>query len=222
MKPWRSLKSKSHIPGSILVLVVLGLFLTACQTFAATHQYKGNLLDPPVPQPDFELAAADGSTFRLSQVEGKITLIFFGYTHCPDVCPLTVTKVKNALASLSDTERAQVQFIFISVDPERDTPDILGRYLRNFSPDFIGLTDDFDKIEIALKSYWAYAGKDPLLEATQVPGHDTTGHTEAAPYLVTHTGRVYLVTPQRELLLTYPFDLSADDLRSDLSYLLSQ
>jgi protein SCO1/2 len=131
-------------------------------------------------------------------------------------------KVKNALAGLSETEREQVQFIFISVDPERDTPDVLGRYLRNFSPDFIGLTDDFVKIEITLKSYWAYAEKEEPLEATQVPGHDTTGHTEAMPYLVTHTGRVYLVTPQRELLLTYPFDLSADDLRSDLSYLLSQ
>lgn len=218
MKQRPFLRLKGHIPGSILALVILGLFLTACQTFAATYEYKGNLLDSPVPQPDFELAAAGGSTFRLSQLEGKIVLIFFGYTHCPDVCPLTVAKVKNALAGLSETEREQAQFIFISVDPERDTPEVLARYLRNFSPDFIGLTDEVDKLEPVLKSYWAYAEKDQPLETTQAPGHDTTG----TPYLVTHTGRVYLVTSQRELLLTYPTDLSADDLRSDLSYLLSQ
>lgn len=204
------------------IIAGLALFITSCQAFAAPYEYKGNLLDSPVPQPDFELTAADGSTFRLSQVEGKIALIFFGYTHCPDVCPLTLAKVKNALAGLSETEREQVQFIFISVDPERDTPEVLGRYLSNFGPDFIGLTDNFEKIETVLKSYWAYAQKDQPVEKTQEPDHEATGHAEAAPYLVTHTGRVYLVTPQQELLLTYPFDLSAEDLGSDLSYLLSK
>jgi protein SCO1/2 len=214
--------TKTTILISLIILTGLALFITGCQALAA-YEYKGNLLDPPVPQPDFELTATDGATFRLGDLEGKIALIFFGYTHCPDVCPLTVAKVKTALDGLSETERERVQFIFISVDPARDTPDVLGRYLSNFSPDFMGLTDDFEKIEAVMEPYWAYAEKGKTLEPTHEQTHATNGHAETAPnYLVSHTGRVYLVTPQRELLLTYPFDLNAETLRSDLSYLLSQ
>jgi protein SCO1 len=200
------------------VLAGLTLFTASCQAFAAPYEYKGNLLDPPVPVPDFELRATDGSLFRLSSLEGKIALVFFGYTHCPDVCPLTVAKVQQALAGLDIAERERVQFIFISTDPERDTPEVLGRYLGNFNPEFIGLTDDFARIEAVMKPFWAYAEKEQLPEPTA--HHD---HTETlANYLVMHTGRVYLVTPRRELLLTYPSELTAEDLQSDLLYLLKQ
>jgi protein SCO1/2 len=128
-----------------IILIGLVLLITGCQALAA-YKYKGNLLDPSVPQPDFELTTANDSTFRLSEQAGKITIIFFGYTHCPDVCPLTVAKVKTALAGLTETEQERVQFIFISIDPERDTPEVLSRYLAAFSPDFIGLTDAYEKI----------------------------------------------------------------------------
>ena len=202
-----------------IMLMALALGGGGCQAVTAAYEYQGNRLDPPHPVSDFALTTTEGASFQLRDLDGKIALIFFGYTHCPDVCPLTVAKVKTALAGLTETEQERVQFIFISVDPKRDTPEVLGRYLNGFSPGFIGLTDDFEKIEAVLQDYWAYA------ETEQPPesAYEHTHQTEAAPtYLVTHTGRVYLVTPQRELLLTYPFDLSADDLRSDLSYLLSQ
>lgn len=209
---------KTAIVASLIILAGLTLFITGCQALAA-YEYKGNLLDPPVPQPDFALAATGGSTFRLSEQQGKITLIFFGYTHCPNVCPLTTAKVKTALEGLTEAEREQVQFVFISIDPERDTPAVLGRYLSAFSPDFIGLTDAYEKIEAVMQPYWAYAEKEQLPQ----PAHEHTHQSGAAPdYLVSHTGRVYLVTPQQELLLTYLFDLSAEELRSDLSYLLSR
>jgi protein SCO1 len=193
-----------------------------CQAIASTYQYKGNPVDPPVSLPDFELEAMDGSSFRLSDLEGKIALVFFGYTNCPDVCPLTVAEVRKALNDLDEAEREKVQFVFISVDPERDTPEVLEKYLSNFDPNFIGLTDDFEKTQEVLKAYWAYAGKE------EKPGEATSAqtshsHQEApANYLVTHTGRVYLVTPERKLLLMYPFEFKAEDLRSDLRHLLAQ
>ncbi|MCQ3976050.1 MAG: hypothetical protein DPW09_21680 [Anaerolineae bacterium] len=206
----------------LIVLAGLALFGVSCQP---AYEYKGNLLDPPVPAPDFELRATDGSLFRLNDLEGKIALIFFGYTHCPDICPLTVAKVRQALAGLDPAEQTRVRFIFISVDPERDTPEVLARYLSNFSPGFIGLTDDFVKTEAVLKSFWAYADKEQLPEPSAHQNHDQAApdQAQASPaYLVMHTGRVYLVTPQRELLLTYPTEVAAEDLQSDLLYLLKQ
>ncbi len=202
----------------VTILAGLTLFSTGCQ---AAYEYKGNLLNPPAPAPDFELQATDGSLFRLSDLEGKIALVFFGYTNCPDVCPLTVAKVRQALASLDPAERERVRFIFISVDPERDTPEVLDRYLSNFNPDFIGLTDDFAKTEATLKSFWAYAQKEQLPEPTESHEHAETTSDQPS-YMVMHTGRVFLVTPQRELLLTYPTELTAEDLQSDLLYLLKQ
>lgn len=214
---------KNHLVKTIM-LIGLALGGVGCQAMTAAYEYQGNRLDPPHPVSDFALTTTEGASFQLSDLDGKIALIFFGYTHCPDVCPLTVAKVKTALDGLTETEQERVQFIFISIDPERDTPEVLGRYLNGFSPDFIGLTDDFEKIKAVLKDYWAYAEKDKPAEPTSEHTHSTSDEAEATPnYLVIHTGRVYLVTPQRELLLMYPpTDWSADDLRSDLSYLLSQ
>jgi protein SCO1 len=219
------LKKQAILFWITVILAGLVLLTVSCQTAAAPYQYRGNLLDPPQPVPDFELRATDGSLFHLSDLEGKIALIFFGYTYCPDVCPLTVAKVQQTLANLDPADQERVRFIFISVDPERDTPQVLAGYLSNFNPDFIGLTDDFAQTEAVLKSFWAYADKEQLPEPSAHQNHDqaVSDQAQASPaYLVMHTGRIYLVTPQRELWLTYPSDLTAEDLESDLLYLLKQ
>ena len=190
-----------------IILVGAALLSAGCQTFASDYEYKGVLLEPPLSLPDFELAATDGQPFRLSDVEGAIVLIYFGYTFCPDVCPLTMADVRKALADLEGRENIHV--IFISVDPERDTPELLERYVKAFGPDFIGLTDDFEKTQEVMKAYGAFAEKEEVPDS-------------AARYLVSHTARLYLVTPRRELLLTYPFGFEPEDLRSDLTHLLRQ
>lgn len=187
-----------------LTLALAALFSMACQS---TYEYKGVLLEPPLAVPDFELAATDGQPFHLSDVEGDFALIYFGYTFCPDVCPLTMADVRQALADLEGRDRVQV--IFISVDPERDTPEQLERYVKAFGADFMGLTDDFDKTQQVMKAYGAFAQKEEVPDS-------------AAGYLVSHTARLYLVGPQREVLLTYPFGFEPEDLRSDLTYLLQQ
>ena len=191
----------------VIILAGLALFGVGCQAFASDYEYKGVLLDPPLSLPDFELAATDGQPFHLSEVEGDIALIYFGYTFCPDVCPLTMADVRKALTDLEGQENIHV--IFISVDPERDTPEVLGRYVKAFGPAFIGLTDDFEKTQEVMKAYGAFAEKEEVPDS-------------AAGYLVSHTARLYLVSPERELLLTYPFGFESEDLRSDLTYLLQQ
>jgi protein SCO1/2 len=201
---------KHHRTFFLAAVLLAALMATGlgCGVFAPAYEYKGGVLEPPLPLPDFELLATNGELFQLSDVAGDIVLIYFGYTFCPDVCPMTMADVKQALAGL-ETGRERVQVIFISVDPERDTPQVLARYVAAFGPEFIGLTDDFSKVQEVMKPYGAFAQKE-----------EATG--SAAGYLVSHTSRLYLVTPQRELLLTYPFGFEAEDLRSDLEYLLQQ
>jgi len=190
------------------LLLSLSILIIGCQVLgASSYEFNGTVLEPPLALPDFELAATDGQPFRLSDIEGDFALIYFGYTFCPDVCPLTLADVKEALAGLEGRERVHV--IFISVDPERDTPEVLGRYMNAFDPDFTGLTDDFDKTQEVMKAYGAFAEKEEVADS-------------AAGYLVSHTARVYLVSPQRELIMTYSFGFEPDALRADLTYLLQQ
>lgn len=189
------------------LLLGLALWSVGCGG-ASQHEYKGTVFDPPAPLPDFELKDTAGQPFHLYQVKGDIALIYFGYTYCPDVCPLMMYDVKEALAGLK-TDKERVHVIFVSVDPERDTPDVLGRYMAAFGPEFKGLTDDFEKVKEVMKPYGAYGEKESSSDPT-------------AGYLVSHSARLFLVDPQAQLLLMYPFGFEAEDLHSDLEYLLQE
>jgi protein SCO1/2 len=197
--------SLKTLVGLVLVLAGLIVFGAGCGAFSSGYSYSGTQLDPPWPLPDFELTDTQGQTFQLSDVEGDLALIYFGYTHCPDVCPLTLLDVKEALQGMEDNGRVQV--IFITVDPERDTPEVLAGYLSAFDPDFIGLTGDSHTIQEVVKPYRVMAEKEDAGQA-------------AVGYLVNHTARLYLVNPQRELRLTYTFGFDPAALRSDLEHLL--
>ena len=201
-------KRKQVLFLALVMLTGMVLMLSGCQLFTPDYEYKGAVMDPPASLPDFELMGADGNPFSLSDVSGDIALIYFGYTYCPDVCPMTMADVKQALAGL-ETGRERVHVIFVSVDPERDTPETLAQYMAAFGPEFIGLTDDFAKVAEVMKPYGAFAQKEEVSDS-------------AAGYLVSHTARLYLVTPKGELLLTYPFGFEPEDLHSDLEYLLQQ
>lgn len=188
-------------------LIAAILLVSACQAQPPAHQFNGTPLDPPLSIPDFELAATNGQPFHLSDVRGRYALVYFGYTFCPDVCPLTLSDVRTALDGLEGRERVQV--IFISVDPERDTPEVLARYLRAFDPTFIGLTDDFARTQAVMKHFGAFAEKEEVPDS-------------AAGYLVSHTARLYLLNPDGRVILTYPFGFEPEDLRADLEYLLQE
>lgn len=189
---------------ALLFVALTSLMTAACAT---NYEYKGVQLDPPLDVPDFELSDSNMQTFRLSDQAGDIVLVFFGYTFCPDVCPLTLADVKKAMVDLDQRDRVKV--VFISVDPERDTPEAMREYVSSFDPEFIGLTDDYAKIQEVMKPFGAYAEKEQV--ANSVAG-----------YLVNHTARLYLISPEQKLLLTYSFGFNPKDLRSDLDHLLSQ
>jgi protein SCO1/2 len=190
-----------------VTVILLGILLAGCRW--GQYEYKGNVIDPPMTVPDFELTDTAGQLFHLSDVEQEIALIYFGYTFCPDICPLTLWEIKESLDGL-DTGSDQVRVIFISVDPERDTLEVLEKYTAAFGPQFMGLTDDFENVQAVMTPFGAYAEKEEV--ADSVLG-----------YLMNHTARVYLVDPHRqEILVQYPFGFAAEDLRADLAHLIEQ
>ncbi|MEV5434420.1 SCO family protein [Streptomyces sp. NPDC052682] len=111
-------------------------------------------LDTPFTKPDVVLTDTHGKQFDLrKETQGKATLIYFGYTHCPDVCPLVMSNIGVAYSKLPKAEREQMRVVFITSDPARDTPEHLGTWLRGAAgPDFTGLSGDFNTIQAAARS----------------------------------------------------------------------
>ncbi|MFQ5611030.1 MAG: SCO family protein [Anaerolineae bacterium] len=192
----------------ILSLALLGWLLAACQTY----QFKGTEYPDPQPAPEFELVDTQGQPFRLSDRRGQVVLLFFGYTHCPDVCPITLGEARQIISDLGD-DAGQVDFTFITVDPERDTPEVLDRYVSNFHPDIVGLSGDVDDLAAVRQAYGIFAEKEDL-------AHEHTHEDEAGDYLVGHTSRVFLVDPQGRLRLSYAFGTPAADITQDIRHLL--
>ena len=120
----------------------------------------------------------------------KIVLIFFGYTHCPDVCPAAMYVLQKAMNELSEIERKQVQVVFISVDPERDNPKVVSDYAKFFDKSFLGLTGTPEEIKEVAKKYMVFYEK--------VKTQSESG------YLVNHTASIYLITKEGLIKIIYP------------------
>ncbi len=184
-----------------LTLVLLG----AWWLLDRNYQYQGVVIDPPAQAADFTLTDQHGQPFRLSEQRGKVVLIYFGYTNCPDVCPITLSDYKRIKAGLGK-QAGQVQFVFITVDPERDTVSRLNTYLVNFDPGFIGLTGDRATLEPVWKAYGVYQQKQDV--------------GSQAGYLVDHTSRIYAIDPQGNWRVNYPFGMETDKIVNDVRHLL--
>jgi len=188
------------------LLVLIGVVMGIAVLFPKTDTFRGTLYDPALPAPEIELTQGNGSSFWLSAMRGNVVLLFFGYTSCPDVCPTTLSEMKRIVADLgSDAE--QVQVIFVTVDPERDTPQKLQEFVSIFNPSFIGLSGSMDELE----SIWAEYGV--FREVEQLPN-------SATGYLVNHTARVYLIDRDGNLRLSYSYGTPKDDYVHDLKILL--
>jgi protein SCO1/2 len=195
--------SKKWWIGGLIAVVVLAIAGT--ETFLSAFKFRGSAIDPPVAAADFWLKDQTGQVFQLGGQRGKLVLLFFGYTSCPDVCPTTLAQFKRARAQLGG-QAERVRFVFVTVDPERDTPAQMGKYLGAFDPAFVGLGGSEAELEPVWKAYGVYR---------QIqPGSSATG------YLVDHSARAYLIDAQGNLRLTYAFGATADDMAADMRYLL--
>jgi cytochrome oxidase Cu insertion factor (SCO1/SenC/PrrC family) len=142
---------------------------------------------------DFTLTDHHGKKFELKQLRGKLVLIFFGYTFCPDICPTELTSLAKVLRALGE-DADKVSALFVSIDPERDTPDKLKNYVPFFSPDLIGLTGSVSEVNIVADAYHV-----------QTKIHSRKKIDDY--YLVDHSANLYVLGPQGEMLHIIPFGL---------------
>jgi len=154
----------------------------------------------------FSLPDPDGKLRTLADFKGKVTVVFFGYTQCPDVCPTTMAELAQVKKSLgADGER--VQGVFISVDPDRDTPELLKAYMGSFDPSFVALRGTADQVAATAKEFKVFYAKVP-------------GKTEGS-YTMDHTAGSYVFDPSGKLRLFVRYGGGAESLATDIKALLA-
>jgi len=198
-----SLSKRTLAIGSIVATIAIAI--VAAETFLSAYKFRGSVIDPPAPAANFSLKDQNGQTFQMSDQRGKLVLLFFGYTSCPDVCPTTLAQFKQTRARLGALADG-VRFVFVTVDPQRDTPDKMGKYLNVFDPAIVGLGGSEANLEPVWKAYGVYRQVQP--------------GSSADAYTVDHSAWVYLIDAQGNLRLTYAFGVQADDMAQDIRYLL--
>ena len=208
-----------RLPVAVLLVSALAVTtLSACGNqgggSATSNQsdstWRGTELGTPWPKPDFTLTDTNGQPFAFrAGTDGYLTLLFFGYTHCPDVCPLHMANLSAVLEAASGDVRANTKVVFATTDPARDTPEVLKSWLANFNPAFIGLTGTPDEVAAAQ-------------EAAGVPVAGAEPPEADGSYVVGHAAQVIAYTRDGQAHVVYPFGTRQGDWAEDLPRLLRE
>jgi protein SCO1/2 len=200
---------KARSVWSVAGLVIVGLLTLLGLRYLGTFDYtfQGSLIEPPMSAYDFELPHGDADTFRLSDHRGQVVLIFFGYSNCPDFCPTTLADFNRIATELGDQAK-DVTFVFVTVDPDRDTPEKVAAYASGFNPNFYGLSGTQTELEPILDAYFVYA---------------SISNVETADgYLVDHSTRTIVIDKAGEFRATFPYGLGVDAITRDIQFLLNE
>ena len=177
-----------------LAILLVGGGVTACSQQAADPPLKGAAIGGPL-----NLVNQDGQRVSDASFAGKYRLLYFGFAHCPDICPVDLAVIGAGLRQFEaddEARAARVQPIFITVDPARDTPDVLKRYVANFHPRLIGLTGSQSEIDAVKRAYGIYS--------------QAGEPTEAGGYNVDHSRYILLMGPDNAPIAIVPHDQGAD------------
>jgi len=192
-----------HAPMRLLVPALVALSLLAC-TRSEDSPFHGIDLSDASWGRSLRLPDLDGTPRTLGDFDGRYVLLTFGYTHCPEVCPLSLAKTAQVRRALGDAA-GRVQVVFVTVDPGRDTPDVLQRYVRAFDREILALRGSVDETRTAANSFRASFRK---------VAHETG-------YAIDHTMLIYLIGPDQRLKLAFPHDTPGDEILADLKTLLA-
>jgi protein SCO1/2 len=200
---------------TLSVFFALSLLLLATSAFVAVRKwgkaapaFHGGAFEPPRTAPDFELEGSNGSRIHLHDYLGKVIVLEFGFTHCTQVCPVTLAKLVKVEEQLGAAARG-VQVIYVTVDPNRDTIERLREYLGAFNRGFLGATGPANVLEAVRNAYG--------IMANEVPGP-----TAEAPYQVSHSSFLYLIDRHAHIRALEPFEEVAEDIVDDIQLLLRQ
>lgn len=186
--------------------LLIGLVVIAVLFFwLKPHTFGGTLLQSPQTAYDFSLKGPENREVRLSDYKGKIVLLFFGYTYCPDVCPFTMANLRNVVDLLGE-EGENVRVIMITVDPVRDTPERLKSYVEQFKSSFVGLTGEPDEIMQTASAYGV--------------SFEIIPNVDPHMYFMSHTATVMLIDPEGSLRVVYPYGVDKNILADDIRYII--
>ncbi|MGD2060715.1 MAG: SCO family protein [Acidimicrobiia bacterium] len=191
----------------LIGLILIGaVFVTACGRDVSSGELQGVVIDPPQPKPTFTLTDTQGKPYEFaSETEGKLTLLYFGYLNCPDICPVHLAQIAETFDRLPDVAR-EAAVVFVSVDPDRDSPEEIREFLDNFDSRFVGLTGTQEELETAQTA----AGVPPAVYVGE--GDD---------YTVNHAGWVIAYAPDGMSHSIYPFGVRQSEWNNDLQVLAS-
>ena len=160
--------------GLVAAATLLGLLGTACADDEPAQTLHGAPVDPPFTVSATELVDVDGEPFSLaSDTDKPLTLVFFGYTNCPEICGLVMSNLASAMKRLDESDREQVDIVFVSTDPARDTAPVLRDYLDRFDPSFIGVTGDIEEVIEVGRSVAVGVGEKLPSGGYEVDAHST-------------------------------------------------
>jgi protein SCO1/2 len=185
---------------------LLAVWIVTLAAAAAWIAWDAAHPDRPAIGGSFALVDQNGQPFSSDRLKGKPSLIYFGYTYCPDVCPTSLLLMENAVAQLGPDAAQKVNLVFITVDPERDTPQLLKGYVENFGPTFIGLTGSPQQVADAARAYRVYYQK--------VPGKD------GGPYLMDHSSIVYVLDRNGRFVTHFTHEAKAEAMAAAVKKLL--
>lgn len=197
----------------LILIIVSAMLLFGCHTTNLsqlrpyTNDLLGAVLDPPTKINDFTLDSTLGDPFTLSDYEGEIVLLFFGYLTCPDYCPLTLAEMTQVFKGL-DQPVDRVNVVFVTVDPERDSLEKMAAYLTRFNEHFIGIRAEDEPLQQLMDQFGAIAEKQAPTNISGV-------------YLVDHTASVFLIDTQGRLAVQYLYGTDYRDIIHDLEIILN-
>jgi protein SCO1/2 len=209
----RSLGLSRALPliGAVAALAVT--WMSGCQIESADRTeaeervrrtgFRGILMEDPPPRPDFTLTDTEGELFDYrAETEGFVSLLFFGYTHCPDICPVHMANIGAVKRDLPVELQRRIKVVLVTTDPERDTPERLRGWLDNFDPAFVGLRGTAEQVD----SIMVAIGMPPSIREDTGP----------ESYLVGHASQVLAFPPDGSIRVIYPFGTRQADWRHDL------
>jgi protein SCO1/2 len=191
----------------VLVASVALLLLVLARSFAG-DDFKSGVFDPPREAPDFTLQGSKGAPVTLSKLRGKVVLLYFGFTLCPKICPVTVTRLAEVFKGLGPAA-SDVQVVFVTVDPDRDTPARLREFLEFFNPSFLGATDKEEALDAVKQAYGILATK-------------AASENKKLGYEVHHSSSIYMIDRQGKLRVLVPFGKKSEDILHDVKLLLKK
>lgn len=194
----------------LFVLVFALLLLAGC---ASKHTFTGLVFDDLQPVGELIGTSHTGAPFALADLRGKLVLVFFGYTFCPDICPTTLSEVSRTMKMIAEADpsaAASLAAVFVTIDPERDTVERLAQYVAAFHPEMLGVIVEASQLDAVKSNFGVYAKQSDV------------SHSSAAGYLMDHTAGIYLIDGSGNLAALFSNDITADVLAADLKVLLNR